>query len=72
MEKKVKYDCIKSAYDNKTDDKTDDLQILLAYNPKSKIRFIKGENNNFKITTQTDIQVIKELYDNDKHEILYG
>ena len=67
-----KYDSIKSAYNNKTEDKTDDLQILLAYNPKSKIRFIEGEDSNFKITTQKDIQIIKELYDSNRHKILYG
>ena len=42
-------------------DKTDDLQILLSYNPQSKIRFIKGEESNFKLTTKREIQIIKEL-----------
>ena len=67
-----KYNHIKSAYNNKEEDKTDDLQILLSYNPQSKIRFIKGEESNFKITTKRDIQIIKELYNSNKHEILYG
>ena len=66
-----KYHCIKSAYDNKKNDKTDDLQVLLEYNPKTRIRFIQGDEKNFKITTRRDIQLIKELYDSGKHEILY-
>ena len=67
-----KYNYIKSAYNNKNESKTDDLQVLLAYNPKSKIRFIKGEENNFKITTKRDIELIEELYSMNKHQILYG
>tara|TARA_Y100001970_G_scaffold286700_1_gene409527 strand:- start:306 stop:1016 length:711 start_codon:yes stop_codon:yes gene_type:complete len=66
-----KYRCIKTAYDNKTQNKTDDLQILLEYKPSSKIRFINGEDTNFKITTQQDIQIIKALYDNDEYKVLY-
>ena len=66
-----RYNCIKSAYDNKVENKTDDLQILLAYKPKSRIRFIKGEEKNFKITTQRDINLIKELYQSRKLQILY-
>ena len=66
-----KYHCIKSAYDNKKNDKTDDLQVLLEYNPKTRIRFIQGDEKNFKITTGRDIQLIKELYDSGNHEILY-
>ena len=66
-----KYKIIREAYDKKITDKTDDLQILLDYQPKSKIRFINGEEKNFKITNKQDIKIIKALYKSNKHTILY-
>tara|TARA_Y100001936_G_C16009522_1_gene632708 strand:- start:461 stop:1171 length:711 start_codon:yes stop_codon:yes gene_type:complete len=66
-----KYNCIKEAYDNKKQNKTDDLQILLDYKPNSKIQLISGEDKNFKITTERDIQIIKALYKNNQYEVLY-
>jgi len=66
-----KYNIIDKAYKNRTNNKTDDLQILLDYQPKSKIRFINGEPNNFKITTKQDLEIIQALYNNKKHSILY-
>jgi len=57
-----KYHLIKKAYDNVQAPQTDDLQVLLKYNPKSKIKFIKGSYNNFKITTDIDLKILKVLY----------
>tara|TARA_Y100001970_G_scaffold289597_1_gene420516 strand:- start:2661 stop:3371 length:711 start_codon:yes stop_codon:yes gene_type:complete len=65
------YNIIKDAYNQKTINKTDDLQILLDYQPKAKIRFINGEQNNFKITTKQDIKIIQALYNNNKQSLLY-
>jgi len=66
-----KYNIIRNAYDKKTTDKTDDLQILLDYQPRSKVRFINGEESNFKITNEQDIKMIQALYNSNKHNILY-
>ena len=48
-------------------EKTDDLQILLAHNKKSKVCFINGEIENFKITTNYHTVIfmiyrLKEIY----------
>ena len=66
-----KYKFIREAYDNKLDNKTDDLQIMIDYYPKSKIRFIQGEDSNFKITTKKDLSIIKALYNGNNYGILY-
>ena len=66
-----KYDLILKAYDKKITDKTDDLQILLDYQPTARIRFINGEDSNFKITNERDIKIVQALYNINKHNILY-
>ena len=66
-----KYKFIREAYDNKLDNKTDDLQIMIDYYPKSKIRFNQGEDSNFKITTKKDLSIIKALYNGNNYGILY-
>ena len=60
--KRVINSAVKKAYDNVQAPQTDDLQVLLKYNPKSKIKFIKGSYNNFKITTDIDLKILKVLY----------
>ena len=54
-----KYKLINQAYANLELERTDDLQILLAYNKKSKVCFINGELENFKITTKRDVELVK-------------
>ena len=66
-----KYDIIVEAYKNEKNEKTDDLQILLNYKPKADIKFIKGSEKNFKITTKEHISIIKELYKINRHHLLY-
>ncbi len=66
-----KYDIIMEAYENQKDEKTDDLQILLHYKPNADIKFIKGLEKNFKVTTKEHIKIIKELHKINKHYILY-
>ena len=41
---------------------TDDLQILLQYKPNSSIKFISGSEKNFKVTTEYEINLLKQLY----------
>ena len=66
-----KYDMIIDAYKNQEDEKTDDLQVLLKYNPKAKIKFIEGSEKNFKVTTKNHIDIIKVLYKINRLDILY-
>ncbi len=66
-----KYDMIINAYKNQEDEKTDDLQVLLKYNPKAKIKFIEGSEKNFKVTTKNHIDIIKVLYKINRLDILY-
>ena len=66
-----KYDMIIDAYKKQEDEKTDDLQVLLKYNPKAKIKFIEGSEKNFKVTTKNHIDIIKVLYKINRLDILY-
>ena len=56
------YTTIRKAYDNIRINKTDDLQVLLEYQPNAKIKYIKGTLKNFKITTEYDIRIVQKLY----------
>ena len=53
-----KYDLIFKAYNNMIKSETDDLQILLQYKPNALIKFIKGSEKNFKITTEYEIKLL--------------
>ena len=59
-----KYDLIFKAYNNMIKSETDDLQILLQHKPNASIKFIKGSEKNFKITTEYEINLLKHLYKN--------
>ena len=59
-----KYNLIRTAYDNNKESKTDDLQILLQYKPNASIKFIVGSDKNFKITTEHEINLLKQSYAN--------
>ena len=41
---------------------TDEIGIVLRLFPKSKLRFIPGNQNNFKITTEMDLQVVSQIF----------
>jgi len=64
-----KYKLISQAYANLEIEKTDDLQILLTYNDKSKICFIDGDSANFKITTKKDVELVMSLIKNHDKEV---
>ena len=40
---------------------TDDVSTLKSYNPKLKIKFYKGDKNNFKITNNIDLKIFESL-----------
>ena len=40
---------------------TDEVGMLLKYNPKKKIEFVKGDSSNLKITSQTDLIIASSL-----------
>ncbi len=42
---------------------TDDISTLQSYNPKLKIKFFKGDKNNFKITNNIDLQMFQSIID---------
>ena len=42
---------------------TDDIGIVLRLFPESKLRFIPGNRDNFKITTERDLQVAIQIFD---------
>ena len=42
---------------------TDEIGIVLRLFPKSKLRFIPGNKDNFKITTEMDLQVVSRIID---------
>ncbi len=42
---------------------TDEIGIVLRLFPKSKFRFIPGNKDNFKITTEMDLQVVSRIID---------
>ena len=42
---------------------TDEIGIVLRLFPESKLRFIPGNQNNFKITTEMDYQVIARIFE---------
>jgi 2-C-methyl-D-erythritol 4-phosphate cytidylyltransferase len=42
---------------------TDDIGIVLRLFPKSKLSFIPGNRDNFKITTERDLQVAIQIFD---------
>ncbi len=65
-----KYKLISQAYANIEIEKTDDLQILLSYNEKSKICFINGESANFKITTERDIELVLNSIKNHNKKVV--
>ena len=67
-----KYHIIRKAYDNMIKPETDDLKILLQYNPDSHIKFIRGSEKNFKVTTKDEISLLEQLYkDKNLWEKLY-
>ena len=46
---------------NSSIDGTDEVGMLLKYNPKKKIEFVKGDPNNLKITSPTDLIIASSL-----------
>ena len=46
---------------NSSIDGTDEVGMLLKYNPKKKIEFVKGDSSNLKITSQTDLIIASSL-----------
>lgn len=46
---------------NSSVDGTDEVGMLLKYNPKKKIEFVKGDSSNFKITSPTDLIIASSL-----------
>ena len=46
---------------NSSIDGTDEVGMLLKYNPKKKIDFVKGDSSNFKITSPTDLIIASSL-----------
>ena len=42
---------------------TDEIGIVLRLFPKSKLGFIPGNKDNFKITTEMDLQVVSRIID---------
>ena len=42
---------------------TDDIGIVLRFFPESKLRFIPGNRDNFKITTEMDLQMANRVFD---------
>ena len=49
-----------------TKPETDDLKILLQYNPDSSIKFIPGSEKNFKVTTKDEVSLLEQLYKDKK------
>ena len=56
-----KIDIIKDALENSKKFGSDDISTLLNYNPKVNVKFFKGNENNFKVTKNIDIQILKSL-----------
>ena len=46
---------------NSSIDGTDEVGMLLKYNPKKKIEFVKGDSSNLKITSPTDLIIASSL-----------
>ena len=40
---------------------TDDISTLLNYYPSAKVKFFKGDKNNFKITDEIDLKIFKSI-----------
>ena len=52
---------LKDSYNKKTQEFTDDISLVKYYNPNINIKLIKSNDNNIKITTKKDLEIIKGL-----------
>ena len=52
---------IKDALENTKNYGTDDISTLLDYNSKAKINFFHGDEYNFKVTNNFDLQILKYI-----------
>jgi 2-C-methyl-D-erythritol 4-phosphate cytidylyltransferase len=46
---------------NSSIDGTDEVGMLLKYNPEKKIEFVKGDSSNLKITSPIDLIIASSL-----------